>query len=467
MKEIDHIVIGAGVSGLMTSALLSKESSSVLVLERHTTLGGCAGYFERDGKVYNVGATTLSGVSAGRPLNDFLERFPHIKLNYTQPKVSQTIHHSKKIFLYRNQEAWVNHLKNHHDASQKEIKAWNQINQIDHKIFSFLKKFRYPIITFSNLKEVLSFIPWLISFLRPTNFTFFQYKKAIDEQLLVSTQNTSRNISQGIASIGLNYPRDMVHLKRGMFDFIDYLKRIQTSETQILTTTAVKKIIKLKDGFEVVTNKGSFKAKNVYSTLPIWNISKLASHFIPKLHKWSQKNSLSWGAMTAYFDVDIHETLSSYYHQIILESPLSLSKSESIFVSFYQSTESLNEYQVTVSTHIRPEILKRGVDYKKHKEQFSLEVRKAIERNFKSATIKGPITVGTPQTFKRFTGRHNGNVGGLIHQNGFYFLKWPQVFTSDPNFFLLGDTTLPGQSVNSLALGAMKLTDYLKRENKI
>ena len=49
-EQYDAIVIGSGIGGLTTAALLSKNGLKVLVLEMHYEVGGCATIFERNGK---------------------------------------------------------------------------------------------------------------------------------------------------------------------------------------------------------------------------------------------------------------------------------------------------------------------------------------------------------------------------------------------------------------------------------
>ena len=48
--HFDAVVIGAGIGGLTTAALLARRGLSVLVLEMHYELGGCATVFNRRGK---------------------------------------------------------------------------------------------------------------------------------------------------------------------------------------------------------------------------------------------------------------------------------------------------------------------------------------------------------------------------------------------------------------------------------
>ncbi|MCP3927625.1 MAG: NAD(P)/FAD-dependent oxidoreductase [Bacteroidetes bacterium] len=54
-KTYDTIIIGSGLGGLTTAAILSKEGRKVLVLERHYTAGGFTHVFKRKGYEWDVG----------------------------------------------------------------------------------------------------------------------------------------------------------------------------------------------------------------------------------------------------------------------------------------------------------------------------------------------------------------------------------------------------------------------------
>ena len=47
MSKSEVVVVGAGIAGLTSAAILSKQGLSVTLIESHTQSGGCAGTFKR------------------------------------------------------------------------------------------------------------------------------------------------------------------------------------------------------------------------------------------------------------------------------------------------------------------------------------------------------------------------------------------------------------------------------------
>ena len=65
MSKTKIIVVGAGIAGLTSAAILSKYGFKVTLIESHSQSGGCAGTFKRKNYVFDVGATQVAGLEKG------------------------------------------------------------------------------------------------------------------------------------------------------------------------------------------------------------------------------------------------------------------------------------------------------------------------------------------------------------------------------------------------------------------
>jgi phytoene dehydrogenase-like protein len=68
----DLVVIGGGMGGLAAAALAQRLGIRTALLEAHTRLGGCAGYFSRGTFTFDASATALMGLRPGGPVGDLL-----------------------------------------------------------------------------------------------------------------------------------------------------------------------------------------------------------------------------------------------------------------------------------------------------------------------------------------------------------------------------------------------------------
>jgi phytoene dehydrogenase-like protein len=73
-EDFDLVVVGGGMGGLATAALASRQGLRVALLEAHTNLGGCAGYFGRGPYPFAVGPTALMGLKPSEPSGELLPR---------------------------------------------------------------------------------------------------------------------------------------------------------------------------------------------------------------------------------------------------------------------------------------------------------------------------------------------------------------------------------------------------------
>jgi phytoene dehydrogenase-like protein len=84
MSDYDVIVVGGGISGLMSALALGKHGKKVLVLEQRSVLGGNCRSYKVDGFQVDTGPHAITGLTHGplrRIINDYFDYTP-IFLNY-------------------------------------------------------------------------------------------------------------------------------------------------------------------------------------------------------------------------------------------------------------------------------------------------------------------------------------------------------------------------------------------------
>lgn len=110
-QTLDVIVIGSGIGGLVTATQLAAKGAQVLVLERYLIPGGSAGYFERNGYRFDVGASMIFGFGrrgttnlltrALEAVNVRLETLPDpVQIHYHLPnQLELKVHRDYKQFI--------------------------------------------------------------------------------------------------------------------------------------------------------------------------------------------------------------------------------------------------------------------------------------------------------------------------------------------------------------------------------
>jgi len=75
-EDLDAIVIGSGIGGLTTAALLSRIGKKVLVLEQHYIAGGCTHCFDDRGYEFDTGIHYVGNVEKRKELLDMITETP-------------------------------------------------------------------------------------------------------------------------------------------------------------------------------------------------------------------------------------------------------------------------------------------------------------------------------------------------------------------------------------------------------
>ena len=490
----DFIIIGAGYGGLTAASLLAKSNKKVLVLESHYSIGGCAGFYKREGLLYDVGATTLSGFDYNGPL-DRIEKELNFQLKKKRVDPGMVIHFKgKKILRYRNFNKWIDELNKHFPGINHE-KIWKKIEKVSKLAWGLLSE--VPLFPPAGIKDLFSFIgkntgnylallPSLLMSFRsclPKDASNNEdYINFLDEILMITAQEKSDKVPYLLAALGLNYPKDTFYSYGGITSMGHEIeKKIKEFKGDVKKRRKVFSIEKKESNIFSVKaefNKKTevYESKNIISNIPIWNFANICGGaFKNKMNIVSKKYSKSWGAMTYYFSVKFNKDLGSLYHQVHSNELKNFIQSESLFFSFSEKDDlsrSKNGFQtVTVSTHISIDLFKEQDFYGDNKakiKRFENIVLNTFKENFKKFEILeiGKGEVGTPATFEKYTNRFEGRVGGIPHILDYYPFSYPKNATPDPNIFLVGDTVFPGQGVVGVISGAFSVVYRILKNEK-
>jgi phytoene dehydrogenase-like protein len=473
----DNIIIGAGVSGLTLGGLLAKNQNEVLLLEAHALPGGCAGYFKKNEFVFDVGATTLSGINGLDALKRVITLLDlNLQLKHCDPGL--VIHTDNYILnRYSNLDRWINEQKQIFSFKGLET-FWEKVSSRNKELLRLIKySENFPIKTAEDLKSLilgdyvtklksLAYITKTFSQLHPELNEIIEYKRIIDEMLLIAAQNFSHEVPALIGYLALSYLEDCWYCYGGMRELNHQLvNSIKLNKGEVQFNREVLEIRKKFNYFELTTSKGIYRAKHVYSSIPIWNTVKIASTLpIHKIKRFTSNFQAQWGAITGYFVIKSKTELFNLYHQIHIKIPISYTKSHSVFVSLSPLTDDKRndgqQQTLTISVHIDLKNYQQARLEKTREELKSLwqsEFEKIITSTFSEVLDIKCYGIGDPITFEHYTRRFLGSVGGIAHNMDNLLLSYPNFDTGVKNFFQLGDTTFPGQGIVGVMQGSLNL----------
>ena len=124
------VIIGGGIGGLMTGALLAKEGYQVIVLEKNAIIGGGLQTFKRHGVSFPTGMHIFGGFQNGGNLHkifEYLGVMDEISLRPTDEKASDVVTLMDEGVTYqlpRGKESYIAYFSEQFPAEKEHIKAY-------------------------------------------------------------------------------------------------------------------------------------------------------------------------------------------------------------------------------------------------------------------------------------------------------------------------------------------------------
>ena len=487
MKKTEVLVVGAGIAGLTSAAILSKEGFSVTLIESHSQSGGCAGTFKRKNYIFDVGATQVAGLEKGG-IHSRIFNFLDIKLpeaSILDPACIVDLNDgSQPIPIWYKKNDWVAEREIQFPGSSR---FWQICFLIHQSNWTFASK--NPILPiknfwdFSHLLQSLAPTNLLTGlFLKSTVFDLLRICGVSENQRLIKflnlqlklysqqdVYNTAALYGSTVLQMG-QHPHGLWHLKESMQSLSQSLEdSLNKTGAKIVFGQEVKSITfdERAECWKILSKskKGSheFYATDLVYTPPP---QSLLGHLKePLKKKKNYKNRLTTlpdpsGALVFYSALKKEhiKTISSNHYQFISQ------ELGSIFVSISEEGDGrAPKGEITLIASLftntqdwfkldKKNYLSKKMDYF-HKISFALQSQFDINsENWLHREL------ATPLGFQRWTNRPNGIVGGLGQSPDIFGLFGLSSRTPFPGLWLCGDSIYPGEGTAGVSQSALMVS---------
>ncbi|MEM9544214.1 MAG: carotenoid isomerase [Cyanobacteria bacterium P01_E01_bin.42] len=477
----DAIVIGSGIGGLVTATQLAAKGAKVLVLERYLIPGGSAGYFEREGYRFDVGASMIFGFGTEGTTNLLTRALDGVGMKIeTIPDACQIHYHlpdGLDLKVHRSYEKFLQELGKHFPREREGIRkfydeCWRVFNCLNAMELLSLEELGYLMrVFFQHPFACLGLVKYL-----PQNAGDIARRYISDPVLLkfidmecycwsVVPADRTPAINAGMVFSdrhygGINYPKGGV----GQIA-LKLVEGLEKKGGRIQYKARVTKAI-VENGRAIgvkLANGQEYRAKRIISNATRWDTFEklLPPEMMPRKEKnWQQRYQKSPSFLSLHLGVKA-EVLpaGTECHHIFLEDWQKMEEPEgTIFVSI---PTLLDPDLAPEGHHIIHTFTPSWIDdwqglspneYEEKKEAAAERLIQRLETIF-PGLIAGIDyrEVGTARTHRRFLGREDGTYGPIPRRKLMGLLGMPFNRTSIPGLYCVGDSTFPGQGLNAVA----------------
>jgi prolycopene isomerase len=479
--DYDVIVIGSGIGGLVTATQLAAKGAKVLVLERYLIPGGSAGYFEREGYRFDVGASMIFGFGNQGTTNLLTRALNAVKMSMeTIPDPVQIHYHLPNqldIKVHRDYEKFLQELTTRFPHEQEGIRrfydeCWKVFNCLNTMELLSLEELGYLTrVFFQHPLACLGLVKYL-----PLNVGDIATRYIKDPELLkfidmecycwsVVPASHTPMINGGMVFSdrhygGINYPKGGVgkiaeKLVEGLEkagSFIKYKSRV----INIIIEEGKAVGVKLASGEE-------YRAKRIVSNATRWDTFEklIPKEKMPNKEKtWQKRYKKSPSFLNLHLGVEAKIfNQAPECHHILLENWQNMEQEQgTIFVSIPTLLDpSLAPEGYHIIHTFTPSWIEnwQGLspkEYEQKKEEAAGNLIERLEQIFPGLDESlDYMEIGTPITHRRFLGRTDGTYGPIPSQKLPGLLPMPFNRTAIPGLYCVGDSTFPGQGLNAVA----------------
>jgi C-3',4' desaturase CrtD len=482
------VVIGAGIGGLTTAALLAKAGLDVTVLEAHVYPGGCAGTFYHQGYRFDAGATLAAGFEPGGGMTRLAEMLGIIwPVEPATTALAAHLPDGSAVTRWTDPARWRAESERAFGPAAEPFWRWQE--ETAAALWKVaLQGVPWPPQTVGEVEtlagaglQMASRAPLRMPGLAADAFRPLDahlhgqsenLRRYVDGQLQIAAQATSSRANALYGAAALDMPRrGVAHVRGGIGKLAETLAAaVRRHGGQVLFRQRVTRVSAGDGTKQVETSKGAtLEADEVVFNLPPWDTAALLGQAAPARIRKAMLPADGWGAYMVYVGLDGSILPADFplHHQVLVREPLG--EGNSVFLSLSLPDDSgrapAGHRALTISTHT--DLRAWWVLFEGDRDAYEARKAEYVERVLDAAQVAIPrlrsaarlVMPGTPITFQRFTQRSRGWVGGFPQTN--LFRAWAPRLGN--GLWLVGDSIFPGQSVLAAALGGTRVAQAMMR----
>ncbi|MFO0908784.1 MAG: NAD(P)/FAD-dependent oxidoreductase [Isosphaeraceae bacterium] len=487
-EPYDLVVVGGGMGGLATAALAQRVGLRVALLEAHTKLGGCAGYFERGGFTFDAGATALMGLGADEPLGRFLG-VTGVNLPFTQFAGYRVHLPDRSLEIAPDPGRFEQMIARVFPGDfQRKRDFWRLQHFVGSTLFRASSGIpRLPLRSVSDLihdlrilgpRGALAGATWTVTVRDVLRFFGVAGDRAFVAFVAMLLQDT---VQAGPDVVPFANAAACLHAYRaGMSRPTGGMKalgegigsRFAAMGGDLRTASLVDRVEESDGGVTVHTRRRErLRARQVVLNLPIDRAAALLGRSLSgRLGRAEQRSQARWSAFTAYLAIDreVVPDTAPLFHHILQDYSLPIHDGNNALVSLAAPDDEgygpSGVRVATMSTHTRPDgwFGLDGAAYRARKAEYSTRLLSALERALPGATSHlKHVEFASPRSFLRYVRRANGAVGGppVRRSNSLFLAVGSDVL--GPGLWLVGDSVFPGQGTMATVLSAIRAVERI------
>ncbi|HYE66198.1 MAG TPA: NAD(P)/FAD-dependent oxidoreductase [Pyrinomonadaceae bacterium] len=489
------IVVGGGIGGLTTAALLAARGVNVCLLEKEARTGGCAATFQKFGYEFEAGASLYASWQPGEIHERVFAELPVAapEVRPVSPAYLVRLPDGTEVALTEDDEEFEENLRAAFpECAGAAVGFYREIAPLGEALMRVAR--RVPDLRTASkirrMRAAASEARVASRVMAAMNHTAAQhlgqtsarFRRFIDVQLQIFAQRESLHCAYLYAAVALMLPRRGMQTIRGGASGLAYAltESIKKSGATVRLNTPVLRLAYDASGrafgVDLLSGETLEATRAIVSNLSVWDTyGKLVGlGRTPDDVRVRLKSLHGWGAYLLYLGMDEaaaqrlpadHILALTDWQEDVAYDP---EQSQLMFASApaWDSRAPAGKRAVTVSTFTEPtQWFAFHEDETEHEEQDQSTLEIWWERLHGALPELGDgievIETATPRTYYENTRRKLGMVGGLGQSLDVFGMNSLSHRTPIHNLYMVGDSTFPGQGIAAVTQSGLIVANEL------